>query len=91
MSKNNGLVKCEAHGSRNAAIVCCHQVNACDRIVGFVENSADPDDLQAWCDACESMFQQEGDMTDTFRQFNDFRVVCASCYEQIKARNEKIR
>lgn len=55
--------------------------------MGFVENSSDPEDLQAWCDACEALFIAEGDMTECFRQFNDFAVVCDSCYAILKARH----
>ena len=28
-----------------------------ERVVGFVENSSEPNDLQDWCEDCESMFQ----------------------------------
>ena len=88
MSKES-LIKCSTHGSRAPAIVCCHQVNNRDRIVGFVENSSDPEDLQAWCDECERLFIQEDGMTEVFRAFNDFKVVCDFCYVQIKERNMK--
>jgi hypothetical protein len=45
-------------------------------VAGFVENSSDPDDLQAWCAACEELFIREGEMTEAFRAFNDMKVVC---------------
>ena len=61
-------------------------MGAQERVVGFVENSADPQDLQAWCDQCEAFFVREGEMTEAFKSFNDFRVVCSDCYAQIKAR-----
>ena len=89
MSENKNLTKCGTHGNRTAAVVCRHHVNARDRVVGFVENSSDPDDLQAWCGACESLFLEEDGMTDAFREFNDFAVVCDFCYDQIKTRNSK--
>jgi hypothetical protein len=43
-------------------MICAHQLNSADPI-GFVENSSDPDDLQAWCYACEYLYAQEGDWT----------------------------
>ena len=55
--------------------------------VGFVENSSDPEDLQAWCSACESVFLSEGDKTERFRQFNDFAVVCDVCYATLKEKH----
>ena len=52
--------------------------------VGFVENSSDPADLQAWCKSCEAMFVQEGDKTEAFEAFNDRVVVCVDCYPALK-------
>jgi hypothetical protein len=55
--------------------------------VGFVENSADPNDLQAWCALCEAMYVSEGDMTERFRAFNNMTLVCDICYAEIKLRH----
>ena len=63
-----------AHGKGIASIVCCHLVNSVDS-VGFIENSSDPDDLQAWCYGCEFLFQQEGEITEKFKEFNSAKVV----------------
>jgi hypothetical protein len=52
--------------------------------VGFVENSDDPNDLQAWCNACEAKFQAEGEMTEAFRKFNGMTLVCVTCYAEKK-------
>jgi hypothetical protein len=62
-------------------------IRAKDEVVGFVENGADSNDLQAWCAACESMFLSEGDKTDRFRAFNDMALVCDVCYAEIKVRH----
>lgn len=78
---------CETHGTSVPAIVCRHMLTATDRVVGFVENSSEPDDLQAWCEDCESFFLREGEMTEAFRKFNDFAVVCQECYGLFKARH----
>lgn len=77
-------VSCSKHGSRISAIVCCHMIQSKDRSVGFIENSSDPEDLQAWCSACESLFLTEGDKTERFRKFNHFAVVCDICYANFK-------
>jgi hypothetical protein len=50
------MISCGTHGEGVSAIVCQHHLKARARVVGFVENSDDPDDLQAWCDACEDLF-----------------------------------
>lgn len=83
-------VKCGTHGERTAAVVCCHHLAAKDEVVGFVENSADPEDLQAWCDACEQVFLTEGGLTENFRRFNDFRVVCDFCYASLRDRHSRL-
>lgn len=80
------VVKCGTHGRRVAAVICIHLLEAAERFVGFVENSSDPDDLQAWCDACESLFLEQGGMTATFREFNRMNVVCDFCYAATRAR-----
>jgi hypothetical protein len=49
-----------------------------------LENSSDPDDLQAWCGACEKMFVREKEMTPAFRAFTDMCIVCDGCYAQLK-------
>lgn len=63
-------------------------LNAKEQVVGFVENSSDPHDLQAWCDRCEAFFVREGELTEVFKAFNDFRLVCIDCYALIKARHQ---
>jgi hypothetical protein len=78
-------IACDIHGERPCAIVCRHHIDVRDRAVGFVENSTDPDDLQAWCDDCESLFLREGGKTESFRAFNAFGVVCVDCYARLRA------
>lgn len=80
------MVNCGEHGQRVATVICCHLLGGTDRpSAGFIENSSDPNDLQAWCHACEAKFEEEGDMTEAFRAFNDFAVVCITCYLAAKA------
>lgn len=80
-------VNCETHGPSHAAVVCQHLIGEADWPKGFIENSADPSDLQGWCFACEEKYLAEGDLTEAFRQFNAFKVVCAACYADIKTRH----
>ncbi len=77
-------VKCGSHGSRIAAAVCGHMVSIQDRRVGFIENSSDPNDFQAWCSDCDELFLSEGAMTEEFRRFNAMAVVCVVCYERYR-------
>jgi hypothetical protein len=83
MKDNKVEIECK-HGKGIASVICCHQLNSVDP-VGFIENSSDPDDLQAWCYACEYLFQQEGDKTERFNRFSNSRIVCEQCYEKFRS------
>jgi hypothetical protein len=75
---------CDTHETTHAsAIVCGHMIGS-DRVLGFVENSTEPDDLQAWCNACEQMFLREQELSEAFREFCNFAVVCDACYARLK-------
>ncbi|MEO0604028.1 MAG: DUF6882 domain-containing protein [Myxococcota bacterium] len=81
------MVKCGAHGERVATVVCRHLAEVDERSVGFVLNSDDPRDLQAWCAGCEARFEQEGGLTQAFRAYNGFRIVCTVCFHELWARH----
>ncbi|MCA9233270.1 MAG: hypothetical protein KDA57_21680 [Planctomycetales bacterium] len=83
------LVDCGPHGKRGAAVVCQHLLTFEGEALGFIENSDDPNDLQAWCGLCEVEFEREGEKTEAFRQFNDMRIVCVVCYEVARERHAK--
>jgi hypothetical protein len=82
-------ITCGQHGERVAAVVCRHHLKIKDRAVGFVENSDDPNDRQAWCDDCEEFFLREGEMTEDFREFNDFAIVCIDCYMELRGKHAR--
>ena len=81
------LINCGSHGDRISAVVCRHMLDTLEPAVGIVENNDDPNDLQAWCFACEEKYLEEGDLTDAFREFNDMVLVCVACYAEIKERH----
>lgn len=86
MSSEPLYVDCGRHGKRVAAVVCRHMINS-RKPVGFIENSSDPNDFQAWCERCEAMFLAEGDKTEAFEAFNDRAIVCCVCYERFKQKH----
>jgi hypothetical protein len=89
MSEESPLsIKCR-HGNRPAAVVCGHMLLTTDRVLGFVENGSDPNDLQAWCDECEQFFLRDQALTDEFEKFNDRKIVCDLCYAEMRARHSK--
>lgn len=80
---------CNEHGPQVSAVVCGHMLKQTSRALGFVENNSAPDDLQAWCEECETMFLQEGEMTREFLDFNAMALVCVVCYLTLKERHTK--
>jgi len=88
MSDDDPLfVDCEKHGRGVAAIVCRHLCNEQESPIGFIENSSEPGDKQAWCHKCEKYFVEEGEMTDAFKAFNDMAIVCETCYAEAKSKH----
>lgn len=81
------LLNCGMHDQRTATVVCKHMLSSEPAPSGFIENSSDPDDLQAWCHLCEDKFEVEGGMTDAFLTFNEMALVCIDCYIEAKARH----
>ena len=81
------MIDCGSHGDRISAVVCGHLLQSGPAPAGFIENSSDPHDLQAWCHSCEEKFEQEDGMTDTFKAFNRMAIVCVVCYDGAKARH----
>ena len=81
------MVNCGEHGERLAAVLCRHLLLRDTGPLGFIENSSDPEDLQAWCYDCEDVFEREGGMTEAFQDFNDLAIVCVDCYAAAKRRH----
>ena len=81
-------IECTHHGRSWMASVCGHVVRNHGVPLGFVENSDDPQNKEGWCYACELVFLQEEDKTERFRAFNQHAVVCARCYDEIRARHD---
>jgi hypothetical protein len=79
------LVECKSHGEQTSAIVCRHVLGPMGERRGWIENKSDPNDTQGWCLECEAQFKSEGGMSEAFRAFNDFAVVCRECYRGIVA------
>lgn len=88
MSKDNQLlVDCDKHGKGIAAVVCRHLCAAQESPIGFIENSSEPADKQAWCQQCEELFTEEGGLTCAFKAFNDMALVCEACYAVARAKH----
>jgi hypothetical protein len=88
----NKHVECETHGTSRVAFVCQHLLKGSD--LGFYEAfESNPliepdDDYQAWCGACEKVWEREGEWNETSMAFAKIKLVCDQCYFEIKRRNQ---
>ena len=80
-------IDCKIHGTTVGCVVCCHLVETEGRRIGFVENSDDPNDLQAWSQDCERVYLEERDQTPRFLDFCNAKMVCTGCYATYKERH----
>ena len=89
MTDTENKVQCDEHGPCEAAFVCQHlaQGEGLGFHVGYSED--EPDELfpDAWCDACDDVLEKEGEWNDTAEAYADIKLVCSSCYADIRERN----
>lgn len=86
-------IKCSNHEYRRRSFVCKHLNHT--TIVGFEEafetyedmELLEDDDLQAWCDECEAVRQNEGEWNEKSMAFAQIKVVCEKCYFEMKEFN----
>lgn len=89
MSDSNNKVECSAHGTTDATFLCQHLVEGERLGFNLGYDPEDPDDLcpDAWCDECEKVVDAEGEWNDNSEKFANIKLVCSSCYEDIRERN----
>jgi hypothetical protein len=86
-------VQCGTHGEVLPAYVCCHLVPCGPAPLGFHEPDPDPDepdDLQAWCDACDEVLEQHGEWNDESEAFAKIRLVCEFCFAALRERHGQV-
>jgi len=76
----HAVVECGSHGPSHAAFVCTHLFSEPGQkwyrdYPG--KNNPSPD---AWCSACEHMFEQEGGWSEVASDFADIKLICGQCY-----------
>lgn len=88
MSDQTEKVKCDEHGLSYATFVCQHLARGSS--LGFFSN-ADPDDPRpdAWCAQCDAVMMADGGWNEENEKFADITLLCASCYDKAKERNQR--
>lgn len=89
MSDSDNQIECRTHGKTNSTFLCRHLVEGEKKGFNLGYDPENPDDLHpdAWCDECESILEAEGEWNDKSEKFADIKLLCASCYEDIRERN----
>lgn len=86
-------MQCSLHGLQEIGLLCTHLAHSLldQTTVGF--HQYDPTDLatlEAWCDTCESRWQQTKNIQqqDQWLLDCDFKVLCATCWQEAKELND---
>jgi hypothetical protein len=85
---SNDTTECLRHGTQGYGIACIHVAEAIDsgEKVGFFW-SPDPEMARpfAWCAACERYLNQNGGDLQKLAKIADFKMICATCWDEAKA------
>jgi len=83
MPDSINTLRCERHGSAQAAFVCRHLL--CGSGLGFfhTDNGLYPD---AWCAECDALMMQKGHWTRKAERFAGISIICHRCYLNIRRR-----
>jgi len=84
MSDSERGVECPVHGTSHGAYICNHLMNEPKQRWFCDYPSQDNPWPDAWCGACERVFQTEGEWNENNEDDVDIRLVCGRCYEEQK-------
>lgn len=92
MDTGETLVECEFHGFQQETFVCQHLMSSLDTKIKVGFNSAPNNERNkrpdAWCDNCEQKrIECGGEWNDQSEAFAGVKLLCGSCYDQIKQLN----
>ena len=81
--------QCDTHGPAEATYLCAHLLEQPVQTWYCAAPCADQPHPDAWCAACERLFQQEGEWNERNEGGLDIRAVCHHCYEDARAASVK--
>lgn len=84
-STSSSDLHCDTHGPSGAAYLCVHLQQQPVQTWYCNPPSADQPCPDAWCAACERLFQQEGEWNEKNEGQVDIRMVCQQCYHDARA------
>lgn len=87
-------IKCEIHGNQGYGLVCQH-LNSNEENNGFWEpfdsefdKEYEDGELNGWCNKCDEVLMKEGEWNENSESFAQIKLVCKSCYFEIKKKNK---
>ena len=80
---------CDTHGPAEATYLCAHLLQQPVQTWYCDAPTPDQPHPDAWCAACERLFQQEGEWNERNEGGLDIRAVCHHCYEDARAASVK--
>jgi hypothetical protein len=88
MSDQTEIVECDVHGASHATFVCQHLARSSG--LGFFCYPK-PDDPRpdAWCADCNAVILADGRWNETNEKSAGITLLCASCYDEAKRRNQR--
>ena len=89
MSESTQEIQCSKHGSSKSTFVCTHLVNGKGLGFNYGYEPDEPDALypDAWCDACEAVWEEEGEWNDWSQAHADIKMLCSGCYQDLRRSN----
>jgi hypothetical protein len=75
--------ECDLHGVRESRFLCQHLTPESEGL-GFVFGADD----EAWCVACERVWDAEREWNDVIAKQLSVKHVCDICFDDIRKRNE---
>ena len=86
MSEEETICKLNKLNKLNKPAYICQHLNKTDKVGFNVPYDLDKD-LEAWCDECEKILQEEGGWTERANKYANIKLCRRYCFEEIKALN----
>jgi hypothetical protein len=82
----HSTVHCHLHGETAPAFLCEHLLNGTR--LGFIyDTDSENPTPDAWCANCELIRVQHGGWDEVSEALTKIKLVCATCYHEIKEKN----
>lgn len=81
----SGRVKCATHGSGFETFACEHLISNPAQEWFFDETDNETKWPDAWCAACNTLFQQEGEWNERNESNVKIKLLCHQCYERFRS------